>query len=57
MGTIAAVSIVIVLVGLLLVILTTLVIGVLIFGYKCPTSRIGQALIKVMNAINLRMYM
>lgn len=50
MGTITAVSIVIVLVGLLLVILTTLVIGVLIFGYKHPTSRVGQAMIKVMKS-------
>lgn len=47
MGTIAAVSIVILLVGLLLVSLTALVIGVLIFGYRHPTSRVGQAMIKV----------
>lgn len=47
MGAIAGVSIMIIFVAVLLVIITALLVGVFVYGYRNPTTGVGQLMIKV----------
>ena len=53
MGTITGIVVIVVIVVILLLIIIGVVTAVLVYGYRNPTSTLGQAMIKVLSCMNM----